>query len=131
MHRHTADRLLKKRVHFLNLWRSVDPDEDVFLFALVYPDRESETMAVRYNPRQRWVYRYGMTPGCCSLQMVRSPLTPNKQMLIHSNCGNSYDSVRDGSVALYDPHSAFMDSNAPPGARLRESIEIRALVFYD
>lgn len=43
----------------------------------------------------------------------------------------SFDSVRDGSVALFTPHTAFADPTTPEGTPLRESIELRALVFYD
>ncbi|KAG2096739.1 uncharacterized protein F5147DRAFT_839923 [Suillus discolor] len=41
------------------------------------------------------------------------------------------DSLQDGSVATVTPHSGFQDPNTPEGAPLRESIELRALVFYD
>jgi hypothetical protein len=43
----------------------------------------------------------------------------------------SFDSVQDGSVAIYTPHTGFEDPTTPPNAPLRESIELRALVFYD
>ena len=43
----------------------------------------------------------------------------------------SFDSVDDGSVARLTPHTAFVDPSTPPDAPLRESIELRALVFYD
>ena len=35
------------------------------------------------------------------------------------------------SVALFTPHTAFSDPKTPEGAPLRESIELRFLVFYD
>ena len=44
---------------------------------------------------------------------------------------NSADSINDGSVAVLTPHTAFADPTTPPDAPLRQSIEIRALVFYD
>jgi hypothetical protein len=43
----------------------------------------------------------------------------------------SFDSVQDGSVATLTPHTAFEDPSTPADAALRESIEIRALVFHD
>lgn len=43
----------------------------------------------------------------------------------------SFDSVDDGSVARLTPHTSFTDPTTPPDAHLRESIELRALVFYD
>ena len=44
---------------------------------------------------------------------------------------SSFDSVQDGSVAVLTPHTAFIDPSTPPDAPLRQSIELRALVFYD
>jgi hypothetical protein len=43
----------------------------------------------------------------------------------------SFDSVQDGSVAVLTPHTAFEDPSMPKDAPLSESIELRALVFYD
>jgi hypothetical protein len=40
-----------------------------------------------------------------------------------------YDSLKDGR-ARFAPHTAFVDPTAPPDARLRESIELRTLVFH-
>jgi hypothetical protein len=44
---------------------------------------------------------------------------------------HSFDSVQDGSVSVFTPHTAFEDPNTPADALPRESIEVRALVFYD
>ncbi|KAF7329739.1 hypothetical protein MKEN_00237200 [Mycena kentingensis (nom. inval.)] len=133
VHRHlpAADvpELLKHRFQIINLWRpihnpahdwpltlcdfrSVDPKNDVMPVALVYPDHEGETFGVKYNPNQRWTYFSGVTPD----------------ELILIKC---FDSKQDGSVALFTPHTAFQDPLTPAGAPLRESIELRALVFYD
>jgi hypothetical protein len=43
----------------------------------------------------------------------------------------SFDSLRDGSVAILAPHTGFEDPQTPSNAPLRQSIELRALVFYD
>jgi hypothetical protein len=43
----------------------------------------------------------------------------------------SGDSIKDGSVALCTPHTSFEDPTTPKDAPTRESIELRALVFYD
>ncbi len=43
----------------------------------------------------------------------------------------SFDSVQDGSVAVFTPHTGFEDPTAPAEALPRRSIEVRALVFYD
>ncbi|KAJ6475729.1 hypothetical protein C8R47DRAFT_1052463 [Mycena vitilis] len=124
-----APELLKHRYQIINLWRpishpaddwplalcdfrSVDPSKDVLPVALLYPNREGETFGVKYNPNQKWTYFSGVTP----------------EELILIKC---FDSLQDGSVALYTPHTAFSDPATPEGTPLRESIELRALVFYD
>ncbi|KAJ6617551.1 hypothetical protein B0H10DRAFT_1948259 [Mycena sp. CBHHK59/15] len=133
VHRHLpaedAPELLKHRFQIINLWRpishpaldwplalcdfrSVDPKNDVMPVALVYPDREGETFGVKHNPNQRWKYFSGVAPD----------------ELILIKC---YDSLQDGSVALFTPHTGFSDPKTPEGTPLRESIELRALVFYD
>lgn len=44
---------------------------------------------------------------------------------------NSFDSYDDGKRAILTPHTAFADPTTAPDAPLRESIELRLLVFYD
>jgi hypothetical protein len=39
--------------------------------------------------------------------------------------------LKDGSTAILTPHTAFDDPTTSPDAPKRESIELRALVFYD
>ncbi|KAJ2923296.1 hypothetical protein H1R20_g7598, partial [Candolleomyces eurysporus] len=133
VHRHLpaedVPRLLEKRFQIINLWRpinvpalrwplalcdyrSVDPTKDPLPVALVYPDREGETYGITYNPNHRWKYLRGMTP--------------EEAVLI-----KCFDSVQDGSVAVFTPHTGFEDPTTPPDAPNRESIELRALVFYD
>jgi hypothetical protein len=73
--------LLSKRFQIINLWRpiynpawqlplafcefeSVADQEggDFVPSTLKYPDRDGETLAVKYNPQHRWKYLAGMTP---------------------------------------------------------------------
>jgi len=133
VHRHLppsdAPALLKRRFQIINLWRpishaaldwplalcdfrSVDAKEDLAPVALIYPDRKGETYAVKYSPAHKWKYMRGMEP--------------DEYVLI-----KCFDSVQDVSVARLTPHTAFQDPNTPEGAPFRESIEVRALVFYD
>ncbi|EIN08114.1 hypothetical protein PUNSTDRAFT_88921 [Punctularia strigosozonata HHB-11173 SS5] len=133
VHRHlpAADvpRLLEKRFQIINLWRpishpaydwplalcdyrSIDPKNDLIPVALIYPDKEGETYSVKYNPNHRWKYVRG--------------LEPDEGVLI-----KCFDSVQDGSVAVLTPHTAFEDPSTPKDAPYRQSIELRALVFYD
>ncbi|PPQ89617.1 hypothetical protein CVT25_012533 [Psilocybe cyanescens] len=132
VHRHLpasdAPKLLEKRFQIINLWRpishpavdwplalcdyrSVGPNDTVPV-ALVYDDHEGETLGVKYNENYKWKYLHGMTP--------------DEVVLI-----KCFDSIQDGSVAIFTPHTGFSDPSTPEGTPLRESIELRALVFYD
>ncbi|KAI0297529.1 hypothetical protein B0F90DRAFT_1634094 [Multifurca ochricompacta] len=133
VHRHLppedAPSLLEKRFQIINLWRpihhpaydwpltlcdynTVDRKRDLIPNTLKYPDREGETYGVQWNEAHQWKYVRGMTP--------------EEGVLI-----KCFDSIEDGSVAVFTPHTGFEDSSTPPDALLRESIELRALVFYD
>ncbi|KAG7093555.1 hypothetical protein E1B28_007225 [Marasmius oreades] len=133
VHRHLpeaeAKERLKHRFQIINLWRpishpaddwplavcdfrSVNWENDLVPVELVYPDRVGETFNVKYNPEHKWKYLRGMTP----------------EEFILIKC---YDSVEDGSVAVLTPHTAFEDPATAAGTPPRQSIELRALVFYD
>lgn len=130
VHRHLppseAPQLVQRRFQIINLWRpiknpaldwplafcdynSVDP-ADFVPTTLKYPDYDGETMSVKYNPNHKWKYLRGMTPDEFAL----------------IKCFDSKE-----GVAKCTPHTGFEDPSTPPDAPLRESIELRALVFYD
>ena len=71
-----------------------------------YAERTGETLSVRYDEGQRWYYWSGME---------------NHERLLLV----CYDSEKGVRV----PHSAFVDPRSPEGARARESVEVRCLVF--
>ena len=117
-----AERLTQSRFQLINVWRPIrtirrDPlavadstsvrDEDLVTIPLIYPNRKGETLAVRYNEGQRWYYKSGLTP----------------EEVILIKCFDSEDGLRV-------PHSAFVDPGAEGVEEQRESIEVRALVFY-
>ncbi|KII85473.1 hypothetical protein PLICRDRAFT_178542 [Plicaturopsis crispa FD-325 SS-3] len=121
--------LLSKRFQIINLWRpighaaldwplalcdfrSVDVKNDLVPVALIYPDREGETFGVKYNAGHRWKYLRGMEPDEVAL----------------IKC---FDTVQEDGTAWLTPHTGFEDPTTSAGAPLRESIELRALVFYD
>jgi hypothetical protein len=120
-----APTLLKGRVQIINVWRPIStvqrdplavadaksvPDEDLVPKALVYPNKRGETYTVKYNADHRWRYKSGITP----------------EEVILIKC---FDSKMDGR-ARRSPHSAFVDPTADEAAPMRESIEVRALVFH-
>ncbi|EPT04445.1 hypothetical protein FOMPIDRAFT_1156614 [Fomitopsis schrenkii] len=133
VHRHLppsdAPALLERRFQIINLWRpishaaydwplalcdyrSVDPKTDLVPTDLIYPDRKGETNSVKYNPNHKWKYLRGMEP--------------DEFVLI-----KCFDSKTGDGTAILTPHTAFPDPSTPEGAPLRESIELRLLVFYD
>ncbi|WPH04500.1 Hypothetical protein R9X50_00739100 [Acrodontium crateriforme] len=120
-----ANELLKKRFQIINVWRPIKqifkdplgvadahsvPDSDLVPVGLIYPDRRGETYTVRPNPDHRWYFKYGQKPEEVTL----------------IKC---YDSLVDGRARRV-PHTAFTNPSEEDKPS-RESIEVRALVFYD
>lgn len=120
-----AEELVKKRFQIINVWRPIKPifkdplgvaaahsvpDSDLVGAALVYPNRRGETYTVKPNPNHQWYYKYGQTPSEVTL----------------IKCFDSWDDGRARRV----PHTAFTNPEEEH-KEARESIEVRALVFYD
>jgi len=121
-----ADRLLKNRFAEVNVWRAIRGRiessplalcdarslgaEDIVPTDLVYRDRVGETLGFLYNPKHRWYY---------FPRMER-----NEAILL-----KCYDSKDDGR-ARFTAHTSFEDPSSAPNAAPRESIEVRALVFW-
>jgi len=123
-----VEELLKHRYQIINLWRpignpaidfplalcdfrSVDAENDLAPTTLILPKPPNgEVMSVKYNPNHKWKYVRGMEPD----------------EFVLLKC---FDSRLD--VARFTPHTAFIDPTTPPDAPPRQSIELRALVFYD
>lgn len=119
-----AEELLKGRYRIINVWRSINgvvqsaplafasaesiDDNDLVGIEHRYPTRTGETMGVKYNPGQQWKYWSGM----------------DDDERLFLKCSDTVE-----GVGKRVPHSAFSDPRTPAGARPRESIEVRALVF--
>ncbi len=117
---------LKRRFAIINVWRPVRgplveaplalcdaqtvAPRDLAETDQIYRDRIGETYNILYSPAHRWYYFPRMRVDEAALI-------------------KSYDSALDGP-ARFTPHGAFDDPTMPAGALPRESIEIRALVFY-
>lgn len=89
---------------------SLDP-RDLLATDLVYPDRVGEIYHLAYSPHHRLYYFPDMNR--------------DEAVLI-----KGYDSRTDGR-ARFTPHTAFTDPTSPPDAPPRESIEVRALAFFE
>jgi hypothetical protein len=122
-----AEKLLKKRYAFINVWKPIGhPVEtnplvlcdarsvaakDFVRTALRYTNRTGEIYTFRYNPNHDWFYFPGMKP--------------DEALLI-----KCFDSKADGR-ARFVPHTSFEDPTSPPDARPRVSIEVRTIAFFD
>lgn len=91
-------------------WRSQKP-QDVQTIRLHFEHRVGEVYRVLPSTDHRWVYYPAMQPGECLVFKV-------------------FDSATDGR-ARFSLHSAFEDPTSPEDAAPRESIELRAMVFFD
>jgi hypothetical protein len=121
-----ADERLHHRFAEINVWRPIrGPIESTPLAVcdaqsidardfvptdLVYRDKVSEVYRFTYNRQHQWSYF--------------PRLERNEAILL-----KCYDSKEDGR-ARFSAHSAFDDPTSPPDAAPRESIEVRALVFW-
>lgn len=122
-----AVELLKRRFAFINVWRpiretvrdaplaicdarSVSP-RDLVPADLIYRNRTGEIYYASFDARHRWLYVPDMQPD---------------EVILLKN----YDSAKDGR-ARFTPHAAFLDPTAPQWAHPRESIEVRAIAFFD
>jgi hypothetical protein len=122
-----ADPLLTGRFAIINVWRPINKEPlldaplavadarsiapgDLVPSDLVYRDRVGETYSVLHNPDHKWFY---------------FPRQTSSEALLFKN----FDSATDG-YARVSPHTAFEDPQTPAGAPPRESIELRAFVFY-
>jgi hypothetical protein len=126
-----ASSLIQKRFQIINMWRpienpaykqplafadfaSVNLKEDLYptdRIDLDNPDAEpGETLALAFNTTHKWYYH--------------RDLAVDQVVLI-----KCFDS--DGSYATFSPHTAFVDPQSDPEKPERQSIELRALVFYD
>ena len=119
--------LLSKRFSIIQVWRPIqdilekDPlalcdarsvvSSDFIIAERRYPDRVGQTYQIKYNKNHEWFYFPKMTRDEAIIFKV-------------------YDSETDGR-ARFTPHTSFEDPTTPKDAMPRESIEIRAFVFFD
>jgi hypothetical protein len=121
-----AEELLKHRFGIVNVWRPISgpvldsplalcdaqsfTNDDLIASDLVYPHVRGETSSVEFKPEHRWYYF--------------SEQQPDEAILIRV-----HDSAEDGRARL-SFHTSFENPLAPPDAPPRESVEVRALVFF-
>ena len=119
-----ADRLLLGRYAVINVWRAIKGpvleaplavcDARSLDAAEIIPTESGvkhEVYLFNFSPRHRWFYFPAMRP--------------DEALVL-----KCFDSMRDGR-ARCTAHTAFDDPSTPPDAPARESIEVRALVFFE
>jgi len=122
-----AEALLARRFAIIQVWRAINQPiqsnplaiadaksvafEDLLLAERRYPGRVGQTYRLMYNPSHRWYY---------------FPRMRRDEALVFK----VYDSAKDGR-ARFTPHTSFDDPQSPPGAPPRQSIEARALAFFE
>ncbi len=122
-----AEQLLRRRFAIIQVWRAINqpiqsnplaiadsasvPPEDMMIAERRYPTRVGQTYRLRYGTGHRWFY---------------FPLMRRDEALVFK----VFDSATDGR-ARFTAHTSFEDPATPPGAPPRQSIEARALVFFD
>jgi hypothetical protein len=122
-----AARLMARRYAIFNVWRPTNGTVEQKPLALCdmqsmaptdfvdavlrWRHRTGFVCAVRASPRHRWYYFPAQEPQEASV----------------FKC---YDAVEKNG-ARFGAHTAFEDPHSPPGARTRESIEVRVIAFFD
>ena len=121
-----ADELLTRRHGIVQIWRAtntpIEADplciadarslemKDMIVAERRYPDRIGQTYRIQHNPKHEFYWFPRMTRDEALVFKV-------------------FDSATDGR-ARWTAHTSFVNPNAPAGAPPRESIELRALVFW-
>ncbi|MDH5537627.1 MAG: methyltransferase [Betaproteobacteria bacterium] len=122
-----AESLLKRCFAIIQAWRAINQPirsnplavadarsvapEDLLVAERRFPNRVGQTYRLRYNPAHCWFY---------FLEMRRDEVLVFKV----------FDSAKDGR-ARFTPHTSFDLPSASSDAIPRQSIEARALAFFD
>lgn len=119
--------LASRRFAFINVWRSISeepvekkplavcdtrsvPENDQFLYELIFPDRVGENYSLKFNEAHKWHYYPRMVKDECLVFKV-------------------YDKKEDGPRFTF--HTAFDDPLTTPESPARQSIEVRTIAFFD
>jgi len=121
-----AEEALRHRFGIVQVWRSIAPrveseplamcdgrtipERGFIAYQRRYKHRTGETYHIAYSPEHRWYY---------------FPLMTRDEAIVFK----VFDSDPSAGVR-FTAHTAFDDPTSPPDAKPRESIEMRALVFY-
>lgn len=156
-----VDKLLRGRYQIINVWRPIGHpasdfplavvdwttmrDEEMINTDLLYPkrddndddDRGKEKLPEKEREKSTEGYEvkgetYGIAPSESHKFYYMKDMTPDEALFlkIFDSRGQGQPGGTEG-VAIGSAHTAFEDVNTPKGAKGRQSIEVRCLVFYD
>ena len=121
-----ADRKMSRRFMSINLAKPMETvEQNPFVLCAwpsfaeqpyitnyrIYDDRVGETTRFTHRPGHEWYWLPKQKPN--EVSMLKC-----------------YDSVTDGSVSRWSFHTASIDPTAPPDARCRKNLVVRAYVFF-
>jgi cephamycin C biosynthesis protein len=108
-------------------FRSLDPAADLVPTQLRFPAwlKDRENYSVRYRSCHRWFYWSALTPR----ELILLKCHDSASRLLMSD-GEHGDAIQ-ADVAGLSPHTSFVDPTAATEGRLRTSLEMRVLLFYD
>jgi len=137
-----------KRFQIINVWRplintvhdyplavcdfnTLDVDTDLVPTTLVYPHPlpNGETYGLRYSARHIWYYWSEMTGDNVMLLKCYDSASISLSKVKQSRADVLESELRE--VAGMSPHTAFLHEEGEKKGIQRQSIEVRALVFYD
>ena len=143
-HGEKADRFLGKRVQWINVWKplrgplydwplafcdatTVNPATDLEHADLLYPEFVTENCQVYFNPDTQWCYLSGQEIDELIVFKQSDTLAGSSPGWYNHPQYATKMTNRDTGV----PHCSFFNPHAPAHEPPRESIEARALVYYD
>ncbi|CAF1145430.1 unnamed protein product [Adineta steineri] len=137
-----------KRFQIINVWRplgnpvydyplavadfrSVDVLKDLIPTTLVYPPPtpNGETYSIIHSPQLKWHYWSKMTPD--EVLLLKCYDSASRILSTIKESAAEVDEALLVDVAGLTPHTAFYDAQGAKEGPTRQSIEVRALVFYE
>lgn len=108
-------------------YRSVDLSADLVSTRLNFPPslKDRENYSLKFNPKHRWYYWESLSPD--EVIIFKCYDSASRDLALVN--GETDQGLID--VAGLCPHTAFFNESGPTKGRLRTSLEVRALLFYE
>ena len=132
------------RFQILNVWRpllfpvknlhlgfcdyqSLLPDRDLVPTELIFPKwlKDKENFSLKFHANHQWYFWSALAPNEAVIFKCYDSLC--QDLVPFSKVAPKITNV---DIAGLCPHSAFLDEKGPQIGKLRQSVELRALIFY-